>query len=250
VGGLRSKIIGGLVISIKKERYLLKELKGILMSDPLVSAINVSNSQELFVNLVDFNLDIVVDPSLSKRSPYFSFVRESVAKKLVLAKMVLPKGIRFLIKEGFRPTHVQQRFFEHSLQRVKRNSLNQEINYLIAEASKYTAPPNVAPHPTGGAIDLTLIDSNNLELDLGTPFDAIPQDCDNATFTDATNISDKAIENRQILVKSLQSVGFVNYFTEWWHWSYGDKYWAVVTSSNQAIYNPVSEHELSDLLKK
>lgn len=53
-----------------------------------------------------------------------------------------------------------------------------------------------------------------------------------------------------ILVQSLQSVGFVNYFTEWCHWSYGDKYWAVVTGSNQAIYNPVSEQELSDLLKK
>lgn len=228
----------------------MKELKKILMSDPLVSGINVSNSQEPFVDLIDFDLDIVVDPSLSKRSPYFSFVRHSVAKKLVLAKKMLPKDIRFLIKEGFRSIHVQQRFFEHSLQRVRENSLNQELNYLVAEASKYVAPPDVAPHPTGGAIDLTLIDSNDVELDLGTPFDAIPQDCDNATFTDATNISDKAIENRQILVQSLQSVGFVNYFTEWWHWSYGDKYWAVVTRSNQAIYNPVSEQELSDLLKE
>lgn len=228
----------------------MKELRKILISDPLVSAINVSRSQELFVDLVDFDPEIVVDRSLSNRSPYFSFVRLSIAKKLVLAKKFLPKDIRFLIKEGFRPLHLQQRFFEYSLQRVRENSLNHDLNYLIAEASKYVAPPDVAPHPTGGAIDLTLIDSNGIELDLGTPFDAIPQDCDNATFIDATNISDKAIGNRQILVQSLQSVGFVNYFTEWWHWSYGDKFWAVMTNSDKALYNPVSEQELSNLLQK
>jgi D-alanyl-D-alanine dipeptidase len=228
----------------------LKELRKILLSDPLVSAINVLYSQENFVDLEDFDPDIAMDRSLSNRSPYFSFVRLSVAKKLVLAKKTLPKDIRFLIKEGFRPIHVQQRFFEHSLQRVRENSLNQDLNYLIAEASKYIAPPDVAPHPTGGAFDLTLIDSNGIEMDLGTPFDAIPQDCDNATFFDATNISFQAIENRQILGHALQSVGFVNYFTEWWHWSYGDKYWAVMTNSDQALYNPVSEQELSSLIQK
>lgn len=52
----------------------------------------------------------------------------------------------------------------------------------MAEASKYVAPPDVAPHPTGGAVDLTLIDANGIELDLGTPYDAIPQETDNATF--------------------------------------------------------------------
>ncbi|MEK4426072.1 hypothetical protein [Solibacillus sp. FSL K6-1523] len=44
------------------------------------------------------------------------------------------------------------------------------------------APPNVALHPTGGAVDLTLIDSNGNELDLGTPFDVIPHETNNATF--------------------------------------------------------------------
>lgn len=107
----------------------MRESKKILMSDPLVSGINVPNSLEPFVDLINFDSDIVVDLSLSKRSPYFSFVRHSVAKKLVLAKKMLPKGVRFLIKEGFRPIHVQQRFFEHSLQRVRENSLNQELNY-------------------------------------------------------------------------------------------------------------------------
>ncbi|MDT7587682.1 MAG: zinc D-Ala-D-Ala dipeptidase, partial [Pseudonocardiales bacterium] len=37
---------------------------------------------------------------------------------------------------------------------------------------------------------------------------------------------------------ALHSVGFVNYPTEWWHWSYGDRYWAIKTTAAAAIYGP------------
>lgn len=80
-----------------------------------------------------------MDPSLSNRSRYFSFVRLSVANKLSLAKKFLPKGIRFLIKEGYRPLHIQKRAFERALQRVKENSSNQDLDHLMAEASNGVA---------------------------------------------------------------------------------------------------------------
>jgi zinc D-Ala-D-Ala dipeptidase len=31
----------------------------------------------------------------------------------------------------------------------------------------------------------------------------------------------------------------VNYPTEWWHWSYGDSYWALTTGAPAAIYGPI-----------
>ncbi|MEK8108013.1 hypothetical protein NKG94_28990 [Micromonospora sp. M12] len=31
----------------------------------------------------------------------------------------------------------------------------------------------------------------------------------------------------------------VNYPTEWWHWSYGDRYWALMTGAPQTRYGPV-----------
>ncbi len=40
---------------------------------------------------------------------------------------------------------------------------------------------------------------------------------------------------------ALERVGLVNYFTEWWHWSYGDKYWAYCLKNNCAIYSPIDE---------
>ena len=31
----------------------------------------------------------------------------------------------------------------------------------------------------------------------------------------------------------------MNYVTEWWHWSYGDRYWALMTGADAALYGPV-----------
>jgi D-alanyl-D-alanine dipeptidase len=39
----------------------------------------------------------------------------------------------------------------------------------------------------------------------------------------------------------MQSHDFVNYPMEWWHFSYGDRYWAYHKKALQAIYGPVSE---------
>jgi D-alanyl-D-alanine dipeptidase len=36
----------------------------------------------------------------------------------------------------------------------------------------------------------------------------------------------------------MEGAGFVNYPTEWWHWSYGDRYWTFVVGAPQARYGP------------
>ena len=38
---------------------------------------------------------------------------------------------------------------------------------------------------------------------------------------------------------ALATEGFVNYPTEYWHWSYGDRYWAYVKGEAQTIYDAV-----------
>jgi zinc D-Ala-D-Ala dipeptidase len=219
----------------------------ILMSDPLVSQVLIQPSVEPFVDLVGFDSQISVDPALAVRTKYYSYVRLSVAQKLVQAKAFLPANIHFLVKEGYRPLHLQQLAFQHSKQRIKDQFPDCNDQEAAQMASKYVAPPEVAPHPTGAAVDLTLIDGNENELDMGTAFDAIPEETENATFFHANNISNEARYNRDILAHALQSVGFINYFTEWWHWSYGDCYWGAVTGALHALYQAVSEQELAEL---
>ena len=51
--------------------------------------------------------------------------------------------------------------------------------------------------------------------------------------------------NRQLLYEVMTGVGFVNYPLEYWHYSYGDYYWAKANGVDSAIYG-IMERSLSD----
>lgn len=103
-------------------------------------------------------------------------------------------------------------------------------------ASRYVSPPEIAPHSAGAAIDLSLCTNEGEELDMGTPVNASPEASDFGCNTAALNISSTARANRDTLAGVLTEAGLVNYPTEWWHWSYGDRYWALRTAHPTAIY--------------
>lgn len=105
-------------------------------------------------------------------------------------------------------------------------------------ASRFVSPPEIGPHSAGAAVGLTLVDANGRELDLGTPIDASPEESADACYTAATNIGDEARANRETMAAALTAAGLVNYPTEWWHWSYGDRYWALTTEAAAAPYGP------------
>jgi hypothetical protein len=54
-------------------------------------------------------------------------------------------------------------------------------------------------------------------------------------------ISSAAKHNRKIMSNALTKAGFVNYLGEYWHWSYGDRYWAYFTKKDKAIYGSIKD---------
>jgi D-alanyl-D-alanine dipeptidase len=105
-------------------------------------------------------------------------------------------------------------------------------------SSRFVAPLAVAPHVAGAAVDVTLVDASGAELWMGTEIDATPEDSDGACFF-AAPVDSVARRNRTLLADALSGAGLVNYPTEWWHWSYGDRYWALLTGADHALYGPV-----------
>jgi hypothetical protein len=53
-------------------------------------------------------------------------------------------------------------------------------------------------------------------------------------------MSDPVVATVPVRESAERLVGFVNYPTEWWHWSYGDRYWALATGAPAACYGPVN----------
>jgi D-alanyl-D-alanine dipeptidase len=125
-----------------------------------------------------------------------------VADRLVAAQTLLPGGIRLLVVEGYRRTAV-----------------------LGASA-----------HATGAAVDLTLCTLDGTELWMGTPVQSARTAL---SHTGSGGVGREARHGRCLLTRVLETVGLVNYPAEWWHWSFGDCYWAQLTGARQARYGPL-----------
>ena len=201
----------------------------ILLSDARVSAVPVVESGEPMVRLP------------RSLGPARALVRVGLAERLRHAQADLPAGRFLRVVEGHRSVADQATIvarYEASVRAAHPGLPASEIRRLT---SRFVAPVAVAPHVAGAAVDLTLVDRRGRELDLGTAIDATPEQSEGRCYFDSRDITPEARHHRQVLARALRTAGLVNYPTEWWHWSFGDRYWALLTGARAALYGPVEE---------
>lgn len=161
-------------------------------------------------------------------------LRKTAANKLLKAAKKLPKGIIFYISEGYRPLWYQKQIFSEISEQIKQKYPKFSEKELWEEVTQYVADPTLCPpHTTGGAIDIALAYTNKRMLDMGAPLNAT----DEKANTFYNQLTSQQKYNRQVLFDTMTSVGFVNLPTEWWHYSYGDQYWAIYNHQPNAIYD-------------
>ncbi len=171
-----------------------------------------------------------------KRAEYFS-VRRQVAEKLDKANELLPAGYQFKIFETFRSFDKQVSLWNAEVEKITLKHPDWTTEQIEEEANNGIANPYKigSGHQTGGAIDITIC-YNGVELDMGTPY----LDTDNPkTPTFATGLTPQQQSNRKWLHQLMASVGLVNYEAEWWHYSYGEHEWAVITNQKQTLYKAI-----------
>jgi len=215
---------------------LATELDFPLIADPQVLALPITENNESLVDLRG-TPGIQVSDHYLDANPHLSMVRETVAEKIKQALKLLPEGFGFLVVEGFRPIDVQEKIFNYYYNKLATNNPDWSAEKLQLETMQYVAPPDIVPpHSTGGAFDLTILDDAGNELDMGGAMNEKPHENEFRNYTHAENISDTAKANREQLIDVMSAVGFANYPAEWWHWSYGDRYWAFQTGAEHALY--------------
>ncbi|MFG3214344.1 M15 family metallopeptidase [Streptomyces tendae] len=210
----------------------------VLMSDPKVAAVPVQECGEPLVDVLRDSPLLVDRRKWQDSAGAFAHLREGVLARLLEAQAQLPPGLRLLFVEGYRPPALQRHYFDKYATRLRAENPEWPPDRIRSAASRYVSPPEIAPHSAGAAVDLTLADLDGRELDLGTRMNATPEESAGACYTHADNISDEARSHRSVLGTALAAAGLVNYPTEWWHWSYGDRYWALETGAGAACYGP------------
>lgn len=164
-------------------------------------------------------------------------VREQVLDRLEVASRKLGKaaaGSQLEVVYGYRALSIQTALFERIKAEVLAEGFNGSNAELLEAVHRMVSVPDVAGHPTGGAVDAQ-ITRDGVPIDMGTPIWEFVED----SYAFSPYVSQAAWENRQSLRELMTSAGFVPFDGEWWHFSYGDKEWAAATSAPYALYEQV-----------
>lgn len=119
------------------------------------------------------------------------------AKKLIDANNRFKAlGYKLKVLDAYRPLSVQKIMWE-----------------LLPDDNFVAPPTRGSMHNRGTAVDVTLINSEDKELEMPSPFD----DFSEKAWITYNQGDQKLIENREFLAKIMVESGFKRISTEWWH---------------------------------
>lgn len=193
---------------MKKNIKLIIVFISTICGSLVVNAQKTSTSIDtIFVNLRTLSDNFIYDMKYATADNFLKsnvygcdscYVRMATATSLIKAnKEFLKLGFRIKIYDCYRPLDIQKKMWK------------------IVPNAKYVAnPKHGSVHNRGGAIDITLVDHEGMELDMGTKFDHFGPESAHSFL----NLEHHVIENRKFLKSIMEKNGFSGIKSEWWHY--------------------------------
>ncbi|WP_350291587.1 M15 family metallopeptidase [uncultured Croceitalea sp.] len=161
-----------------------------------------------FIRLADFSHDFAYDMRYATENNFLRakvydcaecYTRIRTAKALLKANTeFLQQGVKIKFFDCYRPNSVQYKMWE------------------IVPNPQYVANPvKGSIHNKGGAVDITLVDLEGNELDMGTDFDFFGK----RAYHDNLDLPQEILDNRKLLKETMEKYGFWSIRTEWWHYN-------------------------------
>lgn len=219
------------------------------IADPKIVSIQIIECHEPLIDLKNQNLlQYGPPPETDLTKDCYTMLRKTVFKKLCAVQNDLPNGWKIRVYEGYRSRAVQKQLFDqHYAKNLKDFELLSEeklfykTTLLVSPIVNLDGSINIPAHNTGGAVDLEIIGPDGKLVDMGMELTAWADVDPDLCQTDCKKISEGVRESRTILLNVMKRHGFVNYPSEWWHFSYGDRYWAHCLKKDYAIYGSADD---------
>ncbi len=158
------------------------------------------------------------------------FLRREAAENLIqTGTRMLNKGFRLKVYDAYRTFANQKAVFDQEYKKNRDRFQNLTEEDIWLKTTTTVADPTLCPpHLTGGAVDIQLIDlKNNHPVDMGSEIYVLD---DPKSYLMSPDISSWQAENRLILMNVMTAGRYAPLASEWWHWSYGERYWAAFYS--------------------
>lgn len=141
---------------------------------------------------------------------------------IALSTRLCTQGLGLFIFDAFRPVRAVQdfiRWFEapsaDAYEEARKLIHYPDLTKKDLRKLGY-APSSISKHSFGHVVDLSILSLKTKELlPMGTVFDFLGPD--SHLDASADQIGQDALNNRTLLLKTMQSFGFSSYPLEWWH---------------------------------
>lgn len=176
------------------------------------------------------------------------YIRDSIVGKLYNVIDQFPDEYQLVLYDAWRPIEVQKNLYYSLRKEISEDHPEIPDEELDKITSTYLSFPSEnefkpSPHTTGGSIDLTLA-FNGDEIDMGTGFDDFSEAAYTAFFEkpaiELSKTELKIRDNRRMLYHAMLEAGFTNFPVEWWHFDYGNQYWAAFKGEKKAKFGKKS----------
>ena len=161
-----------------------------------------------FVNLKQYSQDFVYDMKYATADNFLKskvydcgecFLRLKTVIALIEAnKKFIEKGYKIKIFDCYRPLDIQKKMWK-----------------IVSNPEYVANPAKGSIHNRGGAVDITLVDSNGNEVPMGTDFDFFGIEASH----NYQNVSEEVKQNRIFLKNIMITSGFNSFNSEWWHYN-------------------------------
>ena len=218
-------------LKLLEDKFLTyRELSSVVVKDNGEPMVDIGSEKPVRIFSIDERMKQYTGKTI--------FVRKSLIQRLRAAQDTLESLLPDCTLEvvyGYRHLSIQLEAYE----KIKKKLSSEERYATEAELKEqvhhFIAVPEVAGHPTGGAVDIRITDAAEKPLDMGTNV----HDFVKNSYVHSPFISKTAWHNRQLLRLCMTTAGFAPYDGEWWHFSYGDREWAKYYGKPRAIYDQI-----------
>ena len=203
--------------------------------------IQIKECNEPLVDIKKLCPDLIIDLGKERtRREKTAYLRKTVAEMVCRAKDNLPDNTTFIIRDAWRPQYVQEKIIKQFIKSFSKKHTNWSRGKIIKEVEKYVAPSDgkySSGHMTGGAVDLRLW-KNNRKVSMKSSKLTYQENA--KSFQ--PKLPRRIQKNREIMFYALKKAGLSNYPKEYWHWSYGDIWWAKRNKEKVAVYGIIKEY--------
>lgn len=161
-----------------------------------------------FVNLREYSNDFVYDMKYATDDNFLKskvydcaecYLRYKTVKALIIAnERFIEKGFKIKLFDCYRPLDIQKKMWS-----------------IVSNPQYVANPAKGSIHNRGGAVDITLVDLEGKEVDMGTSFDYFGKEASHTFLGYSKNI----LNNRKFLKKYMIAAGFNSFDSEWWHYN-------------------------------